>query len=87
MSSSSADARNTGDGAAGAPGLGAGLVAGVGGDGVRLAVVLPHVGVHELDHVRANRDLEDGWEDHALRALLALIGEDCHKRPGRLEKL
>mmetsp|Transcript_19475 Transcript_19475/g.28154 ORF Transcript_19475/g.28154 Transcript_19475/m.28154 type:complete len:85 (-) Transcript_19475:150-404(-) len=47
------DTGNTGDGTAGTPGAGDGLLAGVDVDGERLAFVLVHVGVDELDDVRA----------------------------------
>ena len=53
------DARDARDGAAGAPGLGRGLVAGHLRDGVRLAVVLVQAGVHRVDDVRA-----DGRQEH-----------------------
>lgn len=78
MGPAAADAGDTGHGSAGTPRLGAGLMAGVGRHGVRLAVVLPHVRVHKLDHVRADGDLEDSWKSDALSTLLALVSVDRH---------
>ena len=56
------DTGDTGHGATGTPRLGGGLVTGLGGDRVRLAVVLRHVGVHHRDDVRTDGGREDGGE-------------------------
>ena len=53
------DSRDTRDGAAGAPGLGGGLVAGALADGVGLAAVARNVGVDEIDDVRPNGGFHD----------------------------
>ena len=68
------DSRDTGDGATGAPRLGGGLVAGDLGDGVRLSVVLLHVGVHDVDEVRADGGAEDSGQVEGLAGGLAGFG-------------
>ncbi|MFS7949057.1 hypothetical protein Hanom_Chr06g00567091 [Helianthus anomalus] len=56
------DAWDTRDGAAGAPRLGGGLVAGFAGNGVGLAGVFANVGVDEVDDVWTDGGFHDGGE-------------------------
>ena len=60
-------ARDARHGAARAPRLGRRLVAGLGLDGVRLAVVLGHVGVHALHDIRADGRHKHGGQRHLRR--------------------
>jgi hypothetical protein len=77
-----ADARDTGDGASGSPGLGRGLVAGLGGDGVGLALVAGDELVGELDDVGADRRAEDVRHRDAggVRGHVPLEGLDGDQR-------
>ena len=77
------DARDTGDGTAGSPGLGGGLVAGAAADGVGLAGVLGDVVVDECDDVWADGGLHDvregdGWG--GVGGHVALEGLDGNER-------
>ena len=65
VGAAAADARDTGDGAARAPGLGRGLVAGLAGDGVGLALVAGEQPMGEADDVGADRRAEDLGEGEA----------------------
>jgi len=74
VSTATANAGNTGNGAAGTPGLGARLHTGFLAHGEGLTRVLAHLVVHEVDDVRANGRLEDGGEkDLGLGGLALLI--------------
>ena len=57
---------DTGHGATGTPGFGGGLVTGVAVDGVGLAGVLRHLGVHEVHDVRADGGGEDSRESNGV---------------------
>jgi hypothetical protein len=76
------DTRNAGDGTARSPRLGRGLVPSVLVDGVRLALVLVHGGVHEVDDVRADRRKEHRRELHLLGGVVASGGLDGNDRTG-----
>mmetsp|Transcript_3044 Transcript_3044/g.4402 ORF Transcript_3044/g.4402 Transcript_3044/m.4402 type:complete len:123 (+) Transcript_3044:875-1243(+) len=79
--SSSANTGDTGNGTSSSPGLGAYLLTSANGDGVGLTVVLGHVGVDELDQIRAQRGGHDGWEwDGGVRGSAG--GEYRDKRAG-----
>lgn len=72
MSATTPDTRDTGDGTTCAPGLGTGLVTCYGLDRVGLPLVLPHVGVDELDHISPDGRLEDSRERGLGGGLAAL---------------
>ena len=77
MCPSSPDARDPSYGTAGAPGLSAGLVPGLGGHCVRLALVLAHVSVHKLDHVGTDGRLKNRRES-GLGDILAFVAKDSN---------
>ena len=66
---------DTGDGATGSPRLGRGLLAGVRGDGVGLALVLGHRLVDLLDDIQPDRGRQDGGEGERPGGL-SLLGKD-----------
>ena len=73
MGPSSPDTRNTRDSTTSTPRLGTRLVASFGGDCIGLPLVLPHVGVHKLDHVGPDGRLEDGRERGLPTGLATII--------------
>lgn len=74
-------AGDTGHGTSGTPRGGGDLLPRADGDGVRLALVLVHVGVDELDDVRAEGGRHDGGEG-GLSGLVSGEREDAHKGTG-----
>ena len=82
VGTATAHTRDTGHGAAGAPGLGRGLVSGQAAHAVRLAGVLGHVLVDEVDHVGPDRRAEHGRQGDRLPGLLILLIVDGDQGAG-----
>ncbi|KAI0556599.1 cytosolic 80S ribosome and 60S large subunit [Gracilaria domingensis] len=82
MGTAAWNTRDSRDGASGTPGGGGGLHAGHVVDGVRLTAVLPHVGVHELNNVVADRGGEDGRHGDGAGRLAGLRAEHGDDRTG-----
>jgi len=79
--SSSSNARDTSNGATGSPRAGRHLFSSVDVDGISLAVVLVHVGVHKLNNIgtkRSGHDLGQG----GITGFLPSEGEDRNKGTG-----
>lgn len=76
-STTSRNTRNTGDGTSGTPRLGGRLVTSLLVDGVCLALVLVHVGVHKRDDIRTDGRLEDSREDGGAGLFPTCGIEDC----------
>ena len=82
VSATSRGAWDTGHRPAGAPGLGCGVVASLGANGVGLALVLGHVHVHIADEVRPQRGREDVGHLHCAGLLGGVLEvEDGNHRP------
>ena len=81
--SSASHTWNTGDSSPCSPWLSTRLVSCFGGNSIRLPLVFPHIGVHKLDNVWANRSLEDCRKE-GTSGCLSLTIKHSHEGSGSL---
>merc|ERR1719378_26153 len=82
VGTSSTNTGNTCNGTTSSPRFSRGLVTSQTAHGIRLSLVLCHIGVDKVDHVVSDWGTEHGREGHLLCSL-TLISKNCHHWTGR----
>jgi hypothetical protein len=82
VSTGTVDTRNTSNSTTSTPRFGRGLLTSLGRNGIRLTLVLGHVGVDKVDNVRTNGGLEDGRKRDGGSDVLTAFGVDVENRSG-----